>query len=175
MSLSQIAAMISCLETMFEGGEGELKEMWWRCWWQKRNVMVSIEEGKLMKTWWWKENIAAFLKKKWTPTASRNSNYHYWPYGQGWKCRYPMCAMVYSLCTHKPRPQQDFNDQAHEVCYANPNSHRRTVNNYLLYNIGVNIPYTVACKPSHLLAPKVISPSACKQKHTSVYKFFPRI
>ena len=56
-----------------------------------------------------------------------------------------------------------------------PNSHRRTVNNYLLYNIGVNIPYTVACKPSHLLAPKVISPSACKQKHTSVYKFFPRI
>ena len=87
-----------------------------------------------------------------------------------------LCVLWYTpCCTHKPRPQQDFNDQAHEVCYANPNSHRRTVNNYLLYNIGVNIPYTVACKPSHLLAPKVISPSACKQKHTSVYKFFPRI
>ena len=174
MSLSQIAAMISYLETMFGGGEGKLTEMWWRRWWRQRNVMVSIEEGKLMKTWWWKENIEAFFKK-WTPTASRNSNYHDSPYGQGWKCRYPMCAMYTPCCTHKPRPQQDYNDQAHEVCYANPNSHRRTVNNYLLYNIGVNIPYTVACKPSHLLAPKVISPSACKQKHTSVYKFFPRI
>ena len=87
-----------------------------------------------------------------------------------------LCVLWYtSCCTHKPRPQQDYNDQAHDVCYANPNSHRRTVNNYLLYNIGVNIPYTVAFKPSHLLAAKVTSPSACKQKHTSVYKFFPRI
>ena len=47
-------------------------------------------------------------------------------------------------------------------------------NNYYLYNIGVKIPYTATCKPSHLIAPKVISPSACKQKHTSVYKSFPR-
>ena len=85
-----------------------------------------------------------------------------------------LCVLWYTpCCTHKPRPQQDYNDQAHEVCYANPNSHRRTVNNYLLYNIGVNIPYTVACKPSHLLAPKVISPSACKQKHTSVLSSSP--
>lgn len=175
MSLSQIAAMISCLETMFEGGEGELKEMWWRCWWQKRNVMVSIEEGKLMKTWWWKENIEAFLKKNEHQPLPETQTIITHPMGKVGNV-VTLCVLWYTpCCTHKPRPQQDYNDQAHEVCYANPNSHRRTVNNYLLYNIGVNIPYTVACKPSHLLAPKVISPSACKQKHTSVYKFFPRI
>ena len=164
MSLSQIAAMISYLETMFGGGEGKLKEMWWRCWWRKRNVMVSIEEGKLMKKWWWKENIEAFLKKKkWTLTASRNSNYHDSSYGQGWKCCHPppsamLYSLLYSLSSTSTRLQCH---QAHDVCYASPNSHRRTVNNYLLYIIGVNIPYTAACKPSHLLAPKVISPSAC--------------